>query len=408
MFNIPPFACGTWDLHPDVGLNFQLNRLVTMGGGRLVDVQHAAASIVDLRTWVDAFRVQAEHAHAEGRHLNAAAYWRAVEFYLPEHAAAKATAYKTQAALFETHVLRPAEARGHLTRHAVHYDGPGGRGVLPTWVLHPAGGPGAHARGTVVVHGGFDSYAEELFLPLTRFADAGFRTVLFEGPGQGAARRLHDVVFTPDWHHPVAAVLDQLGLEDVTLIGISLGGGLATRAAAFEPRVRRVIAYDVCWDFFDVVLRQLPAITRPIVRALLAGGRAGHAILNSVLRARMAKDPMVRWAVEHGSYVFGVASPAAYFQGMRGFSTGAISQAVTQDYLLLAGAEDHYMPLSHVHAQAAALKAVRSLAVRVYTAAEHGQAHCQVGNVDLAIQEMCAWIDGRAAHTIDLEGTPDA
>ena len=43
----------------------------------------------------------------------------------------------------------------------------------------------------------------------------------------------------------MAAVLDHFGLADVTLIGLSLGGYLAPRAAAFEERIKRVVAHDV-------------------------------------------------------------------------------------------------------------------------------------------------------------------
>lgn len=38
-------------------------------------------------------------------------------------------------------------------------------------------------------------------------------------------------------------------LPDVTLIGISLGGYLATRAAAFEPRISKLVMYDLIYDF---------------------------------------------------------------------------------------------------------------------------------------------------------------
>ena len=34
---------------------------------------------------------------------------------------------------------------------------------------------------------------------------------------------------TADWHRPVAAVLDYFGLDDVTLLGFSLGGCLIMR-----------------------------------------------------------------------------------------------------------------------------------------------------------------------------------
>ena len=35
---------------------------------------------------------------------------------------------------------------------------------------------------------------------------------------------------------PVAAILDHYGLDDVAAVGISLGGWLGIRAAAFEPK----------------------------------------------------------------------------------------------------------------------------------------------------------------------------
>ena len=38
-----------------------------------------------------------------------------------------------------------------------------------------------------------------------------------------------------DWERAVAAVLDHFGIDSCTLMGVSLGGYLAPRAAAFEP-----------------------------------------------------------------------------------------------------------------------------------------------------------------------------
>jgi hypothetical protein len=55
----------------------------------------------------------------------------------------------------------------------------------------------------------------------------------------------------------------------VTLVGISLGGCLAIRAAAFEPRVRGVVAFDVLSDFFECMMAVHPGPASSIVRALL-------------------------------------------------------------------------------------------------------------------------------------------
>ena len=59
---------------------------------------------------------------------------------------------------------------------------------------------------------------------------------------------------TPDWEKCTSPVLDYFGLGDVTLIGVSLGGYLAARAAAFEPRIKRVVLYDIIYDFFGSLM----------------------------------------------------------------------------------------------------------------------------------------------------------
>ena len=68
---------------------------------------------------------------------------------------------------------------------------------------------------------------------------------------------------THEWKKPVAAVLDHFRLQDVSLIGLSMGGYFAIRGAAFEPRVQRVVAYNVFFDAFDCNLRRPRTTARP-------------------------------------------------------------------------------------------------------------------------------------------------
>lgn len=104
----------------------------------------------------------------------------------------------------------------------------------------------AEAKGekkdTILLHGGNDSYFEEFFFPMLYLSENGFDVYLFEGPGQGGVLRNQGKHFTYQWEKPVKTILDMLNIDDVTIIGASLGGMLAPRAAAFEKRIRRVIA----------------------------------------------------------------------------------------------------------------------------------------------------------------------
>jgi 2,6-dihydroxypseudooxynicotine hydrolase len=116
---------------------------------------------------------------------------------------------------------------------------------------------------------GLDSTKEEFFNWENVFLARGMATFSLDGPGQGEGG-FHAHI-RPDYEVAVTAGLDALAGRDdidvgrVGLVGVSLGGYYAPRAAAFEPRVSSVATvggvYDfgACWD-------GLPNITRETFR----------------------------------------------------------------------------------------------------------------------------------------------
>ncbi len=85
-----------------------------------------------------------------------------------------------------------------------------------------------------------------------------------------------------------------------------------------------------------------------------------------------------------------------WFLGMNPDHLG--SDRVTQDVLLLCGEHDAFQPPVYARAQAAALTAARSVTVRTFTAAEHADQHCQMGNLGLACDVLTAWLDESRRH----------
>jgi len=368
---------GWHELLDDVSLNFQLNRWAAYGGPRwLDDVRPVLGSLVDYDHWRDTFVRLGEHAASEGRTLDAALHFRSAEFFMLPSDPRKAP-------LRRRLLLMLCDAAGIDAEKSL-VEVPFGSLRLPAWHMSAGG-----ARGTLVVFGGFDSYAEEFFPILAWLRDDGWNVVAFEGPGQGAVLEDQHAPMIADWHRPVGAVLDAFGLDDVTLVGISLGGCLALRAAAFEPRVRRVVAFDVLFDFFDCMTRQQPRSVAAFARAALAIG--ADRALDRGLRFRARSQPVVEWGLNRAMQVFGCDSPAHALRAARAFHTRDISSLVHQDVLLLAGANDHYIPLSQLWDQARHLCNARSLTARVFTAKEHGQAHCQVGNLPLVLRVLTDW-----------------
>jgi pimeloyl-ACP methyl ester carboxylesterase len=225
--------------------------------------------------------------------------------------------------------------------------------------------------------------------------------VIFDGPGQGTALDA-GIPMTPDWHLPVAAILDYFKLADITLIGFSLGGGLVIRAAAREPRISRVIAMDICTSLFEAATRGFGASGLSVIAA--NSGQIPAPLVNAAVAAARKTDLLTDWVIAQGERVMGVTTPADVFQAWREYRTDDVSSLVTQNVLLMAGTKDHYMPLHMLPDQLMTLTAAHSVTARVFTEAETAQNHCQIGNMGLALKVIIDWLDetgGRTAKSAD-------
>lgn len=206
-------------LHPKKFINYQLNRAYALGFADRSELRDAAAKVSSADDCVVVFDALSESSAEKGRLRAATSYLRLAEFFTPGGSTQKVSRYRRYRDLFDTGFSGLG-----ITRHAVPY----GDGSLPAYRL-AAEGPRV---ATVLVHGGFDSLIEEFVAVWLRLAGAGFEVIAFDGPGQGGARRLGNLTFDHDWEKPVAAILDHFEIGTAGIIGISMGGYWALRAAA--------------------------------------------------------------------------------------------------------------------------------------------------------------------------------
>jgi pimeloyl-ACP methyl ester carboxylesterase len=368
-------------LHRDPLINFQLNRWISyLGEGVLDELKAVAPRLADIPALRQEFLTLAEKAQEKGRNLQAAYFFRSAEFFMRKDDPLKeSTRRKFKRLLWEYYQIDESNY------HEVPYKDGTVQGLLPAYIF-----PHARQKDTIIIHGGFDSYIEE-FLPVILYIrDHGYNVICFEGPGQGGALHASGLFLTHEWHKPVGTILDYFKLDKVTLIGISMGACLGLRAAAFEPRIKRVIAYDVFFDWMDTTLEKLKPVGG-LLKVLL-NSRAGS-VFNLFLSGIMKKSPLFDWSMHQAMLVLGVSTPYQVFQKSRQYTTRDISSLITQDALLLAGSEDHVIPLSHFYKQSTILKNVKSQTSRLFTREEQAQNHCQIGNLRLAVDYIANWID---------------
>lgn len=357
----------------DKQLNFQINRAAAYGPDcfDLEEVRPLLTRIRDMESWTGVWLELARRAEAERRFGQAVYYYRLAEFYLLDASPDKTACYEKFRGCFEL-----AHQGEHIERLEVPYQGT----FLPVLRLRAE-----HERAVLVIHGGYDSFIEEFYPMVRGYRERGYTLILFEGPGQGQARK-NGLLFTHEWEKPTGAVLDFLGLDGVTLLGISWGGYLALRAAAHDNRIQNVVCCDVFWSGLDPILNGLPAISGRLLQVLLALRQ--RAVLDGLLNRKMARNLDLRWKLAHGMYITGAQTPYEFLTAVARHRLAECAGQVTQNVLLLAGEEDQYVPARRLRDARAALTRAASVTCRMFTRAEGGEQHCQIGAVPLALGEI--------------------
>jgi pimeloyl-ACP methyl ester carboxylesterase len=264
--------------------------------------------------------------------------------------------------------------------------------TLPGYFFAPT--KGGQRRATVLLTGGYDGTAEELYFANGAAALArGYNVIAFDGPGQGRVLTEQRLPIRPDWETVIGSVLDyalerdEVDADRVALIGLSLGAHLAPRAASVEHRLAACVADCGAYDLYAAFLGRLPA---PLASPSLLDRRLVRLVLARLL-AFVAEKPTAGWALRRGMLVHGVEHPLAYADSLRAFTLRGMAPRITCPTWVCSAEGDD---ISNSAPQLVDALGCEKAYVR-FTAEEGADDHCEQAARALYHARSFGWLDGR-------------
>lgn len=376
----------------DESFSFESLRAVgytAYGGADIGEVMATAARIApgDWESWHREWKALADRiagiadgcaasghvVSASSAYLRASNYYRTSEFYLRDDPVNDPRVADISARAIEMFRAAP-EIQEDWTLVGIPYEGI----ELSGYYLNVSGDePGP----TLIAHGGFDSTVEEMFFAVGEAARRhGWNCLIFEGPGQGATLRVNKRPFRHDWEAVVTPVLnfavDLRGVDArrIALLGMSMGGYLAPRAAAFDKRIAACVAYDGVFNFASA-LPPIPAIDEVIAHPALA-------------------PTALRWMVLNAQWTLQVTTGQELADEFVKYDLSSVVEQITCPTLVCDAENDQFLK-GQPQLLYDALRCPKTL--QQFTAAEGAEEHCHEGALTLFHQRLFDWLDDTLA-----------
>lgn len=328
----------------------------------------------------DAAFAARQHVSAQEAYLRASNYYRTAEFFL--HGNAQDPRILTTWRLSRDTFRQAVEL---METKVELVDIPYAGTVLQGYFYKVD--PTLQPRPTLIIHGGYDSTGEELYFGGAKAAlQRGYNCLTFEGPGQGSAIRERKLPFRPDWEHVVTPVVDYLLIRPevdsnrIALMGISFGGYLAPRAAAYEHRLAACVANDGLFSFrfSEMGQRSMDSQSLPTPD------------YEQAVQSIMQQNSGVRWAIENGLFTFQAHSLIELVEKTEAYSLEGVADKITCPTLVCEAESDHFFA-GQPKRLYDALQCPKTYLK--FTAEEGAEEHCHFGALTLFNQRLFEWLD---------------
>lgn len=252
-----------------------------------------------------------------------------------------------------------------MERVEVPYEGT----TLPAWLLK-AQSPGRAPA--VVMFDGLDNAKEmSVLFGGVEIARRGIHVLAIDGPGQGEALRLQGIPSRYDYEVPAGAAYDCLAArpevdpERIAVMGFSMGGYYAPRAAAMDQRFAACVAWGGHFDYHESWVRRR--------KILEAGG--------SKLSAPGFQLP----------WVLGMPDMDACMKKLESYRLSGVAEKIQCPFFCIHGADDNIVQLEFAERLYAAVGSANKT-LKVLHAHEGGSEHCQEDNRQVGANIVADWL----------------
>lgn len=383
--------------------------LAATGAADLGEILAIARTIDDDddSTWFDAWNAMAgrveeiardflrdgHEASAAEAFLRASSYFRSAEIFLAADDTRRVETWKRgtrafrEMAALSSALIEPVEIPFESTS-------------LPGyWCRADASGA---RRPVLLVQSGLDGTVEDLYPTIVSTAlTRGYNCLAFEGPGQGGVIRIQGIPFRPNWESVLTPVIDfaleiaEVDPDRIALIGYSMGGYLAPRAAAHEHRLQICVANAGVFDVFAGVASTFsPELRRLLEDDAEAGGEATAAQVDEIVSQHMKSNPSTRQFIGQMLWTFKADSPSCLFRELKKYTMEGHIDRIGCQTLVVNSSDDKvagsFEQAKQFYAALTCPKTYLEL-----TDAEGAEKHCQAGAPMIANERILNWLDDR-------------